>query len=106
MGLVSREPATARPVWPAMETRDVKPCAETSFWWLSDFGWEDHHLVFRQTGVRVRLDRHILVELGQWVVYLIVLGLAALVAALSRPSAPNVWFAPVLPRPWYLVRGS
>ena len=74
--------------------------------WLSDFGWERGRLVMRETGVRLAVDRHVLAELGHWLIYLVVLGCAWGLGRLRRRRPLAILFAPQRARPWYLARGA
>lgn len=73
--------------------------------WVNDFSWHDGRLVMRKTGVSLAIDRHLLAEVVSWLIYLPLLGAFALSARLKRPRRVAIWYAPDVPRPWYLIRG-
>lgn len=73
---------------------------------IGDFRWVDGALQVRKTGVRLKLDHHVLAEMASWGVYLSVLAMVALYARVTRRQRVALWYAPELPRPWYLMRGA
>jgi len=70
--------------------------------WLSDFSFENGRVVVRKTGVRLPLSRPVVGEILTWVPYL---AMTALAAPFAR-SPVKLWFAPEVPRPWYMARGA
>ncbi|CAL4868144.1 hypothetical protein MMA231_02418 [Asticcacaulis sp. MM231] len=74
--------------------------------WLSDFEWRDGRILIRKTGIRIRLDPHVLHEIFNWALYLALLHIVAFATHLTGRPRPRLWFAPDRPRPWYLVRGA
>ncbi len=74
--------------------------------WLTDFAWEDGHLLIRKTGIRLRVDHVLINEICQWAIYLAILNTVAAWARLRGEKRKSIWFAPDRPRPWYLVRGA
>ncbi|MBI1406216.1 MAG: hypothetical protein GC145_08840 [Caulobacter sp.] len=74
--------------------------------WISDFLWKDGRVEVRKTGVRLALDHRLLLEIASWSVYLTLLWTWAAFAFLFRRDRLSLWFAPDLPRPWYMVRGA
>jgi hypothetical protein len=69
-------------------------------------GWRDGSLVLKPTGVRVRLDRHLLAEAWRWLLYLALLAGRRASRSRSTTPRPRVWFTPQRPGPWYLARGA
>jgi len=74
--------------------------------WLSDFAWRDGHLVIRKTDIRLRINAALINEICHWALYLAVLNCVYAWTRLQRRPRPRIWFAPDLPRPWYLMRGA
>jgi len=74
--------------------------------WLSDFAWTDGRLVVRKTGVRLRPDWPVIAEILTWIPYLAMTAVAAAWARATRRSKLKLWFAPDVPRPWYMARGA
>lgn len=74
--------------------------------WITDFLWKDGRLEVRKTGVRLPLDHHLVLEVASWAIYLTLLWTWAVFAFLFRRDRLSIWFAPDLPRPWYMVRGA
>ncbi len=70
------------------------------------FALEHGTLRFRATGVRVKIDRHLVAEVAQWVVYLAVLAVLIAPALFRSRRAARIWFTPQRPGPWYLARGA
>ena len=73
--------------------------------WLGDFAWTDGKVRVRKTGVVLAVDRHLVSEVASWLIYFLVLGVAASAARLGRRHRLAIWYAPERPRPWYLMRG-
>lgn len=73
--------------------------------WLGDFAWRDGRVVVRKTGVSLAIDGHLIAEVLSWLVYLPLLGAVAVAARVRLQRRLAVWYAPELPRPWYLMRG-
>ena len=72
---------------------------------IGDFIWQDGGLHVRKTGVKLKLDRHLLAETMSWAVYLSLLAVMTGYARVTRRNRIALWYAPDLPRPWYLMRG-
>lgn len=81
------------------------PLAPKSPGWIGDFAWRNGRVVVRKTGVSLAIDRHLIAEIVSWLIYLPLLGTFALAARLRRQRRFAIWYAPDLPRPWYLMRG-
>ncbi len=74
--------------------------------WLSDFAWEDGQLRIRKTGIRLKITRALVNEIGHWAIYLLILNAVSAWTRVGGGVRPRLWFAPDRPRPWYLVRGA
>lgn len=74
--------------------------------WLSDFAWVDGRLQVRKTDVRLPLSWPVISEILLWIPYLAMTAAAAVTARLGGGSRLKLWFAPDLPRPWYMARGA
>ncbi len=72
----------------------------------SDFFWSDGCIEVRKTGVRLKVDRALVAEVTQWLLYFALLTAAGLVARGQRRRQLTMCFAPDQPRPWYLIRGA
>ena len=70
--------------------------------WTSDLHFEGGRVKVRTTGADLAIDRGLLVDVALWGVYYVPVRLKGLVTSLVRPG-PRVWFAPDVPRPWYLL---
>ena len=73
---------------------------------MSDFAWVDRRIHIRKTDIKIPLDRHLVAEVVQWLLYFAVLGVAAGAARLTRRRPLAIWFTPDRPPPWYLIRGA
>lgn len=74
--------------------------------WFSDFAWIDGRLQVRKTGVRLPLSRAVVGEILTWLPYLAMLAVAAPLARLTSKRRFKLWFAPDVPRPWYMIQGA
>lgn len=74
--------------------------------WLSDFAWADGRLRIRKTGVSLRLDWPVISEILMWLPYLALTGVAAVWARAASRNRLKIWFAPDIPRPWYMIGGA
>lgn len=75
--------------------------------WLSDFAWSDGRLVIRKTGVRLKLDRAVLAEIWSWTQWLAIMAVGVPLARAGRPRPRmRLWYAPDVPRPWYMLRSA
>jgi hypothetical protein len=74
--------------------------------WLAEFEWSDGRIQVRKTGVRLNFDRDLIAEVWAWVQYFAVLAVVAPRARIARRRPLSVWFAPDIPRAWYLIRGA
>ena len=70
--------------------------------WTSDFHFGSGRVKVRATGADLAIDRGLIVDVALWSAYYIPVRLKGLVTSLVRPG-PRVWFAPYIPRPWYLL---
>lgn len=70
--------------------------------WTSDFRFEKGRVRVPSTGADIPFDRALVEEALTWFAYYLPVRITAAWARLTRPG-PSVWFAPVRPRPWYLV---
>jgi len=70
--------------------------------WTSDFHIEGGRVKVRTTGADLALDRGLLTDCVLWLGYYFPVRLRSLWIGLFRPG-PAIWFAPDLPRPWYLI---
>jgi hypothetical protein len=69
--------------------------------WISDFSVRGRAVRVKKTGALIPLDKALASEAANWFgLYLAIRAKSALSAL--RPG-PAVWFAPDLPRPWYLI---
>ena len=73
---------------------------------IGDFCWIDGGLQVRKTGVRLKLDRYFFAEMASWAGYLAMLAVMTAWARVTRRDKIALWYAPELPRPWYLMRGA
>ena len=77
--------------------------------WLSDFQWRDGKVRVRKTDISLNADEKLWAEVLRWLPYLAVVavraGWARALRRLQRRRAA-IWFAPQVPRPWYLARGA
>jgi hypothetical protein len=74
--------------------------------WYRDFAWRDGRLEIRKTAIRLPVDRHLLAEVANWAVWLVLLQMAAAWARRTRRSTARLAFVPDKPRPWYLLGGA
>ena len=72
---------------------------------LGGFAWRDGRIEVVKTGARLRLDGHLIFEVANWAVYLVVLAVAVVTARVGKRRPVRVWYAPDRPGPWYLLRG-
>ncbi|MBI1405793.1 MAG: hypothetical protein GC145_06670 [Caulobacter sp.] len=70
--------------------------------WGSDFAFSGGRIRVHKTGADMPLDGALLAEGLIWFIYFVPVRLKAAWTAMVRPG-PRVWFAPDVPRPWYLV---
>lgn len=70
--------------------------------WTSDLHFEGGRVKVRTTGADLAIDRGLLTDVALWSAYYIPVRLKGLATSLFRPG-PRVWFAPDVPRPWYLL---
>lgn len=70
--------------------------------WTSDLHFQGGRVRVRTTGADLAIDRGLLVDVALWGAYYLPVRLMGFVTALARPG-PRVWFAPDVPRPWYLL---
>jgi hypothetical protein len=71
--------------------------------WAADFTIRGGRAKVHKTGADLKLDGVLLAECLLWFAYhLMVLARAGWVR-LTRPAGARIWFAPDVPRPWYLV---
>lgn len=70
--------------------------------WTSDFHFESGRVRVRATGADLALDRGLVVDAALWLGYYIPVRLKGLWTSPVSPG-PKVWFAPDIPRPWYLI---
>ena len=87
-------------------TQAHRPAKAHGLFLIGDFRWADGGLQVRKTGVRLKLDKHVLAEMASWGVYLSLLAVVSLYARVTRREKVALWYAPELPRPWYLMRGA
>ncbi len=71
-------------------------------WRIGDFELHDGRVFLRQTGNSAKLDRHLLAEVGGWLVFQAVMR----VRALAAPRRAAIWFSPEVPHDRYIVRGA
>ncbi|ESQ83919.1 hypothetical protein AEAC466_11360 [Asticcacaulis sp. AC466] len=91
---------TLSPVAPTRRARN--PLTD----WLRDFEWREGRLGIRKTGIRLEITLALINEIILWAGYLALLAVASLRTRLSSRPRPKLWFAPDVPRPWYLLRGT
>lgn len=72
--------------------------------WLTDFAWEQGAVRIRKTDIRLPFSYSLFAEIASWAIWLPILGVAGLLA--RRRPGPAIWFAPDVPRPWYLIRAA
>jgi len=70
--------------------------------WTSDFQVAGRRVRVKKTGADVALDRATLLGAARWFAFYLPVKARQVALRLGRPG-PVVWFAPDLPRPWYLV---
>lgn len=70
--------------------------------WTSDFHFEGGRVKVRATGADLALDGGLLADGVLWLGYYIPIRLLSFWIRLVRPG-PRIWFAPDVPRPWYLI---
>lgn len=74
--------------------------------WMSDFKWTDGGVEVRKTGVFLRVDLNLILEVASWAAYFVVLGWAIMIARLGATRPFRIHYAPDDPRPWYLLKGA
>lgn len=72
--------------------------------WWNDFNWSARGVVVKETGARVRFDAALANDLARWFPYYFAELGRGLFGRLGRPAF-TIAFAPVSPRPWYLIWG-
>lgn len=75
---------------------------DTTTSWTSDFVFAGGRVKVKKTGADLTLDWALAHEVLVWLVYFACVRAKAAWTRLVRPG-PRVWFAPDVPRPWYLV---
>lgn len=70
--------------------------------WTSDFHFEGGRVKVRTTGADLALDGGLFTDIALWLAYYIPVRLRGLWVSLTNPG-PRIWFAPDIPRPWYLI---
>jgi hypothetical protein len=70
--------------------------------WTTDFQFGGGRVKVHKTGADLRLDPGLIRDVGRWAVLYVPVRLKAAVMRTLRPG-PRVWFAPDVPRPWYLI---
>src|SRR5260221_4811543 len=70
--------------------------------WTSDFTFAGRTVTVKKTGARVVVDRATLSAFAQWFAFYLPVRAKAAAMSCLRPG-PRVWFAPDVPRPWYLI---
>ncbi len=73
---------------------------------LGGLAWRDGRIEVRKTGVRLKVDSPLISEIAHWAIYLVILAVAAVVSQLHTRRRTRIWYAPDLPGPWYLLRGT
>jgi hypothetical protein len=73
----------------------------TDVLWTSDFEWAGRRLRVRTTGAEIPLNAATLAGFARWLPFY--LAVEARRLSLAFADRPAIWFAPVRPRPWYLV---
>jgi hypothetical protein len=74
--------------------------------WLSEFEWSEGGIRVRRTDITLRINVDLIAEVASWALWFVVLGAAAMLARLHRRPRLSLWFAPQVPRPWYLARAA
>jgi hypothetical protein len=69
--------------------------------WISDFAVRGRAVRVKKTGAVIPLDRALASEAANW--FGLYLAIRAKSALNTLRPGPAVWFAPDLPRPWYLI---
>lgn len=72
--------------------------------WLGAFALRDGRVVLRKTGNSAAVDARLVAEVAIWLGYHFIVRARAVWLALTRPTAPRIWFTPDVPQPWYMVR--
>ncbi len=110
--IMEREALAAVPPRPVHDHHDIAPersaraARGQGLFLVGDFCWVDGGLQVRKTGVRLKLDGSFFAEVASWAGYLPLLAVMTLCARLTRRRRVALWYAPELPRPWYLMRGA
>lgn len=70
--------------------------------WMSDFKWRRGYLLVRQTGIRVPINKAVIKESLDWLLFYIAIQPLRLWTLLTKPKL-RMAFTPEPPRPWYLL---
>jgi hypothetical protein len=71
--------------------------------WVGDFRYENGRILVKSTGVWMRSDLQLWTDIFRWLTYYVFVRWHGLVARLTKPAGPRIWFTPHQPRPWYII---